>query len=204
MALRSDIAAKLTRCLHVYIAPTPPFGFGIFSARPRKKGEVIVVDEEGDYFERALSYRELVARGYDVHDDVLQVGTDAFVPATGTVDDLINHSCTPNCGVKLTPNGYLVVALRHIARDEQLTYDYSTFMTTDYGEMVCLCGSPECRGRIAGFETLPLKLRRKYVALGIVGAFAAEAAGMKPRPHVWREPAREPAVAEVGVTTAAE
>jgi hypothetical protein len=71
--------------------------------------------------------------------------------------------------------------------------------------MVCLCGSPECRGRIAGFETLPLKLRRKYVQLGIVGSFAAEAAGMKPKAPILaaREAPRE-AVAEVGITTAAE
>lgn len=180
MALRSDIGGKLTKALYVYIAPTPPLGFGVFASRPWTAGDVIISDEDGSYFDLVMTYAELKARGYDVHDDVVQVGHDAFIPATGTVDDFMNHSCAPNCGVRLTPRGYQVVALRDIARDEQLTYDYSTYMTARYGELTCLCGAPECRGKISGFETLSARLRKRYVTLGVAGDFAQEAAGMRP------------------------
>jgi hypothetical protein len=40
--------------------------------------------------------------------------------------------------------------------------------------MRCLCGADNCRGIIGNFETLPDDLRKKYLALGIVGSFVTD------------------------------
>ena len=70
----------------------------------------------------------------------------------------LNHSCQPNLGLQ----GQIVfVALRDIAKDEELTFDYA--MTDDEpSEMVCNCGAPNCRGVITGRDWKKEEIQRKY------------------------------------------
>ena len=93
---------------------------------------------------------------------------------TGSLEDFTNHSCDPNTGIKLTPTGTIIIALRDIAAHEELTYDYSTYLNNSYEKMECMCGAANCRRFIGSFETLPEELKRKYLRLGIVGDFVAE------------------------------
>lgn len=59
----------------------------------------------------------------------------------------INHSCEANCELQQwIVNNYpsiAIVAIRDIAPDEEITYDYN-FQAFDVPE-VCLCGSKNCR-----------------------------------------------------------
>jgi len=78
---------------------------------------------------------------------------------------LINHSCDPNCGIQIRRGvpEVAVFAMREIRPGEALSIDYSTFeASVEYFEGSCLCGSPICRGRIAGYDLLPEDRRDAY------------------------------------------
>ncbi|MEZ5904158.1 MAG: SET domain-containing protein-lysine N-methyltransferase [Geminicoccaceae bacterium] len=167
---------KLTKCLHIYIAETPGRGFGIFAARAFPLGSTLVVDEDGDYYAGVMTLAEAQARGYDLSQDLFQIGTDAFLLPNANLDDFVNHSCDPNTGLQLTAAGYRMIALRDIARGDELTYDYSTYISGTPERMSCACGAANCRGTIGAFETLPPALQDRYLAAGVVGRFVAAAA----------------------------
>jgi hypothetical protein len=98
----------------------------------------------------------------------LQIGPDLYIGESGAADDCVNHSCDPNAGLIIDGTDVRLIALRDIAADEQITFDYSTTMDEDDFEFACLCGSPRCRGRIRDFKHLPTSLQRRYVELGVV------------------------------------
>lgn len=56
----------------------------------------------------------------------------------------MNHSCDP---VSLSPGVDFELAVRDISAGEEITCDYSSLNLEQ--ELECLCGSPNCRGRIA-------------------------------------------------------
>jgi len=161
---------KLKKCLHIYVADTGACGLGIFTAKPWKEGESIIVDLDGDYYEEVLSYSELEETGINIG-STLQVGIDAYKLPTGSLEDFTNHSCNPNTGIRLIPTGTVVVALRNIAAHEELTYDYSTYLHNPYEKMACMCHADNCRGVVGNFEMLPDHLKEKYIRLDIVGDF---------------------------------
>jgi hypothetical protein len=101
----------------------------------------------------------------------LQIDEDLFMGPSGNADDLINHSCNPNGGLVYRDRKVMFVAIRDIARGEELSFDYSTTMDEDCWEMECLCGDPACRGRVRDFKHLPADLKDKYLALGVVMPF---------------------------------
>ena len=84
---------------------------------------------------------------------------------------LINHSCTPNLGVKTTIHGLPdFYALRDLRAGEELNFDYA--MTelmhvprTDQAlefSLECYCGEPGCRGQLGYYRTLPASHKRRY------------------------------------------
>lgn len=70
-----------------------------------------------------------------------------------------NHSCDPNAGFRGTLH---LVALSAIAAGEQVTIDYATLMTDNFGDMPCKCGSPNCRGYVSGEDWKIPALQEKY------------------------------------------
>lgn len=82
-----------------------------------------------------------------------------------------NHSCDPNCGIR---NSIRLVALRPIARGEEILMDYSACMFGDPETMACNCGNEQCRGVIGNFEDLPLPLQNSYISRKIVSDFIAD------------------------------
>lgn len=87
---------------------------------------------------------------------------------------MVNHSCNPNSALYMeTLNDRVqIYALRDIATDEQITFDYSTCM--DGGEtwtLECCCGEPNCRGTILNFTALPKDLQQFYVSKNAVLPF---------------------------------
>lgn len=69
----------------------------------------------------------------------------------GGIARFINHCCTPSCTAKIIKvegqKRIVIYALRDIAADEELTYDYK-FEREQNGEerIPCLCGAPGCKG----------------------------------------------------------
>lgn len=63
----------------------------------------------------------------------------------------VNHSCDPNCEALNIGGRIWIVALRDIARGEEITYNYG-YDIEDYEEFPCLCGRARCVGYILDEE----------------------------------------------------
>ena len=80
----------------------------------------------------------------DDHWLAMQIGPDLWLCSAGDcLDECINHSCNPNAGF-LTGEPVLF-ALRDIAKDEQIVWDYSTSIAEAGWTLECRCGSTYCR-----------------------------------------------------------
>jgi D-alanine-D-alanine ligase-like ATP-grasp enzyme len=124
-------------------------GFGIYAVRDIRAGEMVFRGEE-----RA---QRLVTRRYvERHWPPAQV--EVFrryaLPTGGEVHILWdedpnqwspqNHSCDPNTAYR----GLNLLAVRDIARGEELTLDYAACCDETMAAFQCQCGSPNCRGQI--------------------------------------------------------
>ncbi|MEK0084399.1 SET domain-containing protein [Benzoatithermus flavus] len=167
------IYRKISKCRYIYIGETEGCGLGIFAARGFPEGSALVVDEDGDYYEPSFTYAQVMSFGLDLATHCFQIDTDRYLLPHGSIDDLINHACEPSAGIRLTARGYRLIALKDVEPGEQLTYDYSTYITNPRERLRCACGSPRCRGEIGPFRELPASLRAFYLERGVVGPFAA-------------------------------
>ena len=76
-----------------------------------------------------------------------------------------NHSCEPNCGLLIKADEQIAEAhvLRHVAANEELTFDYATFeYEIHHMPEECLCNAEKCRGSISGYKDMPEELREMY------------------------------------------
>ena len=94
----------------------------------------------------------------------IQINTDLFVlgPETREPGDSINHSCSPNCGMR---NATQLITMRDVAAGEELSYDYAMSDSCDYDEFDCGCGAPDCRKRVTGNDWQISKLQAQYGGL---------------------------------------
>lgn len=125
-------------------------GKGLYANRNFRKGETVGVC-------RGKLYTSLeVERSPLPEHHFMQVDWDTYMlvkpPACYT-----NHSCEPNTGIK---NSVKLVALRKIAKGEEITVDYDT-LEYDWS-MKCGCSSKNCRGAVRGFKYLSPELKKKY------------------------------------------
>ena len=148
----------------------------MFTARPVPASSIVLDVHDASYLAEARPYAQLILQGF-TGADVFQVGANLFIPPYGGFDDFTNHSCDPNCGLRVHSSGFDMIALRDIAAGEELTYDYSTHQEHPEGEMICLCGAASCRGVVRSFSTLPSPLRRRYLDLGVVARFIVDRSG---------------------------
>ena len=134
-------------------------GFGVFAARPFRKGAVVQVIDDS----RIVDDLHPLGPGDDArHCDYLEAGKVVFMQPP---ERHINHSCDPNTYVKTVDGRRLVIALRDIPAGEEITYDYCI---NSGGDTVwtCHCGAARCRGEIhSDFFHLPIELQREYLPL---------------------------------------
>ena len=65
----------------------------------------------------------------------------------------INHSCDPNTGIQDNRHGgFDFIALRDIAPTDEITWGYETSEYVSIAVTHCLCGAPNCRRAIHGFQ----------------------------------------------------
>ena len=67
-------------------------GRGVFAGEPIPEG-ALIAPFSGPF----LRYAETSAATY-----ALQIGPDLYIGESGGVDDLFNHSCDPNAGVRIS------------------------------------------------------------------------------------------------------
>lgn len=58
----------------------------------------------------------------------------------------INHSCNPNCYIRVSKNRVEFYALKNIKKGQELSCDYGE--THHEGTLPCKCGAKNCRGFI--------------------------------------------------------
>jgi hypothetical protein len=82
----------------------------------------------------------------------------------GGLGPKVNHSCDPNCGVRLNEGqAFDFVARRPIGTGQELTFDYAMRnFTIDYFPAACLCGAVRCRGAVTGWKDLPAARKADY------------------------------------------
>ncbi len=92
-----------------------------------------------------------------------QIGRNRHVLHAGLISK-VNHSCNPNCGIRVNETGaHDFAAFRDIRAGEELTFDYAMRnYSVDYFPPKCMCGAPHCRGRITGWKSLPERTKKAY------------------------------------------
>jgi D-alanine-D-alanine ligase len=141
-------------------------GFGIYATRTIKANELIFKGEEKP--QRLVTRRfveqtwneeekEIFRRyAYPVSNEVFLLWDDnpsGWAPQ--------NHSCLPNTAYE----GLNIIALRDIAKGEELTLDYASFLDEQHMEpFQCRCGAVNCRGLITGIPHNSVTVREEQVA----------------------------------------
>lgn len=163
------------RVLDAY-APANPFavrdthlGKAVFAVDGFAEGDTIV-RFGGPRIAATRLPRRLAGRA----DRYLQIARNAYLGPSGAIDDLINHSCAPNAGVRFHGEDVFLIALRPIAAGEEIAWDYSTTLSDPNWSMLCACGSAHCRGVVRAFATLPDAQRHWYLARNLVAPYLRE------------------------------
>jgi uncharacterized protein (DUF849 family) len=119
-------------------------GWGVYATRLVRQGELLAC--WGGAVVPWARFREL---SDDLQRHSLQVEEDLFLVSVHTSDpaELVNHSCDPNAGLS---GQIALVAMRDIAIDEEICFDYAMSDGSPYDEFDCSCGTARCRGRVTG------------------------------------------------------
>ena len=124
-------------------------GRGLFARRPIAAGDRVVEylgrrmtkhqSEEltEAQWERGLVYTFTLNSRYDLDGDVWWSRAR-----------FANHACSPNCEAQVVRGRVWIVALRDIARGEEITYDYNFPATGELHK--CRCGTEGCSGYLVG------------------------------------------------------
>lgn len=124
-------------------------GKSVFVSRSFRKGETVVVGHRVKILPQRTNHSFQI--DFDLHIELDEPGR------------LINHSCSPNTGVRNNQFGaYDFVALVDIPSGSEITWDYETTEYVSIAVPKCCCGSTECRSKILGFNFLPAEIKRSY------------------------------------------
>jgi len=127
-------------------------GKGLFAIEPIFAGEMLW---EADPDAPLISLSQWHELSSTDHKGYSQVDDDHFVRNNPT-EYTWNHGCTPNC----VCSGWQMFALRDISVGEELTYDYGLVEISRRWEMVCNCGSPQCRGISSNLDYMLSKVQQ--------------------------------------------
>jgi hypothetical protein len=72
----------------------------------------------------------------------------------------LNHSCDPNCRTEEHKGRVFIRAIRDIAANEELVYEYNLYDSDD-DTADCYCKNPQCRGTMFSDDELKRQERKK-------------------------------------------
>lgn len=137
---------------NVYIKETKNRGKSLFANKSFKKGEFVFL-VAGPIVNKGTIYTIPISKNLFID----PVPVDNF-------GKYFCHSCDPNAGIKQRT---MVVAFKDIKRDEEITIDYA-MIVDEYGDemtpenIICKCGSKNCRGELGSWFKLPKGIKEKY------------------------------------------
>jgi len=135
----------------VEVIKTANRGFGVRSCRTFGPGQIIM-----EYTGEIISEDECQRRMREDYKDkqcyyLMELERGLIIDGTkGSMARFINHSCEPNCEVRMvkvngTPRMGVFAGDDGIATGAELTYDYN-FDNFGKSRQICYCGAPTCRG----------------------------------------------------------
>lgn len=124
-------------------------GRGVFAVRQFEKYETVMIGRVADYVAERDMYS--IQTGWNRH---------ALFDLPSI---LSNHSCNPNCGLRVNGHGgYDFVAMRTIAADQEITWDYSMSEYVSIAVQDCKCGEANCRKKPSGYKDLDAETLTLY------------------------------------------
>ena len=142
-------------------------GLGTFATRPYRAGRR-VIEYTGERIDEVEVERRYADEVDDPHTFLFQIGRRMSIDASvgGNAARYINHSCEPNCEARQVGQRVFIVALRPIARGEELTYDYQLQIERSASAArrrtyQCHCGAVECRGTMLADGPRDRKRRKR-------------------------------------------
>lgn len=150
------------------------FGMGVFTNVHVPAGTMLI-EWKGRTLMRDLTEDHLKNVAY-----MTQIGHDEVTVKSDAIDDYVNHSCRPNCGLRFEEDGIFLYSIEEIPAGSELFWDYSTTMTRkgiakfpEWREE-CFCNTNSCRKIIDAFAALPDATRERYTDLAIVPEYVLE------------------------------
>ncbi|HMF55389.1 MAG TPA: SET domain-containing protein-lysine N-methyltransferase [Pyrinomonadaceae bacterium] len=125
------------------IKASPIDGKGCFATRLFPRGRKIA-EYEGERIASREARRRAGRRKLRICEVDERWSIDGSRGGNGT--HYINHSCRPNCYMKILYGHVLFFSLRDIHPGEEITLDYVSTLHSD--KKRCTCGALDCRGTI--------------------------------------------------------
>lgn len=128
--------------------------WGLYALEPIAEREMIIEYVGERIRQQVADLREKAYLRSGIGSSYLfRVDENTVIDATkkGGIARFINHCCVPSCTAKIIKvegeKRIVIYALRDIAANEELTYDYKFERETNDNERIrCLCGAPGCKG----------------------------------------------------------
>lgn len=128
----------------IEVRPSAIDGRGCFATSRFRKGRKIA-EYEGERISRHEIARRLKGKRR-IHICAIDSYWAIDGSRHGNGTQFINHSCRPNCSVRIIRGHILFFALRDIEPGEEILLDYEQSYHSD--RKLCNCGAPGCRGKI--------------------------------------------------------
>lgn len=141
-------------------------GKAVFAASPFAEGDTLL-----EFTGRRFRVDQIPSLMRGSEDRFVQVTPDHYMGPSGRLDDLVNHSCMPNAGLRFTEQGVFLVAVRAIEMGEEVSWDYSTTLKESNWHMICQCRTPECRRVIGNFDSLDADRQEFFRARNLVAPY---------------------------------
>ena len=141
-------------------------GKAVFAAKEFAEGDVLL-----EFTGRRMHADQVPGSLRGRNDRFVQITSDQYMGPSGRLDDLVNHSCAPNAGLRFADDGVFLIAARAIAPGEEVTWDYSTTLRESNWHMLCQCKAPDCRRMIGNFESLDSERQAWFRARDLVAPY---------------------------------
>ncbi len=151
---------------NLFVIGETRLGKAVFAARPFAMGQRIA-----RFSGRRIPARKLKKRLEGAGDRFMQIAPNEYMGPSGRIDDLFNHSCSPNTGLCFENAAIFLTVIEPIAPGDEITWDYSTTVADLDWKFTCDCRSVICRGAIAAFATLSPERQNWYLERDIVAPY---------------------------------
>jgi hypothetical protein len=144
-------------------------GVGVFAVEGFRKGQKVAEGVRGEDFKYVIPWKQFSRFQKNIQRKILDfcIGIPkGFIPPNDmnfdalTAEWYFNHSCNGNLGFDKKGD---FIALRHIKKGEELSYDYGLAESTPKFKMKCMCGNKNCRQYITGDDWKNPVFRKKWL-----------------------------------------